>query len=88
MPELDIAQVRKDLGEKWGLHRPLTKQELGRALALSPKYGGEHIAKIEAGKTTVSGPVEVAIRMMLKGAKPHTMEGVIKPGYPRGEVRA
>jgi hypothetical protein len=70
-----------------GLGRPLTKQELGRALALSPKYGGEHIAKIEAGKTTVSGPVEVAIRMMLKGAKPHTMEDVIKPGYPRGEVR-
>jgi hypothetical protein len=87
MSDLDIVQVRKDLGEKWGLGRPITKQELGRALALSPKYGGEHIAKIEAGKTTVSGPVEVAIRMMLKGAKPHTMADVIKPGYPRGGVR-
>lgn len=87
MPDLDIAQVRVELGQKWGFGRSLTKQELGRALALSPRFGGQHIAKIEAGKTTVSGPVEVAIRMMLKGAKPHTMDGVIKPGYPRG-VRA
>jgi hypothetical protein len=87
MPDLDIAQVRVELGQKWGLGRSLTKQELGRALALSPRFGGQHIAKIEAGKTTVSGPVEVAIRMMLKGAKPHTMDDVIKPGYPRG-VRA
>jgi hypothetical protein len=29
----------------------------------------------------------VALRMMLKGAKPHTMDDVIVPGYPRGEVR-
>jgi hypothetical protein len=84
---LDIADVRVRLGDIWGLNRPLTKQELGRALALSPKYGGEHIAKLEHGKANVPGTMEVALRMMLKGAKPHTMDDVIVPGYPRGEVR-
>jgi hypothetical protein len=84
---LDIADVRVRLGQLWGLNRPLTKQELGRALCLSPKYGGEHIAKWENDKAPVSGTAEVAIRMMLKGAKPHTMDDVIVPGYPRGEVR-
>lgn len=84
---LSIADVRVRLGDIWGLNRPLTKQELGRALALSPKYGGEHVAKWESGKSPVSSTAEVALRMMLSGAKPHTMEDVILPGYPRGEVR-
>lgn len=84
---LNIADVRVRLGDIWGLGRPLTKQELGRALALSPKYGGEHVAKWESDKAPVSSTAEVAIRMMLNGAKPHTMEDVILPGYPRGEVR-
>lgn len=85
--ELNIANVRVKLGEMWGLNRPLTKQELGRALSLSPKYGGEHIAKWESHKSPVSGTAEVALRMMLGGARPHTMDDVIVPGYPRGEVR-
>jgi hypothetical protein len=84
---LDIAAARVRLGEIWGLNRPLTKQELGRALCLSPKYGGEHVAKWEKGDAPVSGTAEVAIRMMLNGARPHTMDDVILPGYPRGEVR-
>jgi hypothetical protein len=46
---LNIADVRVRLGEIWGLNRPLTKQELGRALALSP-YGGEHVAKWERAR--------------------------------------
>lgn len=84
---LDIAAARVKLGEIWGLGRPITKQELGRALALSPKYGGEHVGKWETGKAPCGGTAEVAIRMMLAGARPHTMDDVILPGYPRGEVR-
>lgn len=83
---LSISKVRDDLGHLWGLERSLTRAELARALDLSPRYGGSHISKLEAGKTTLSGPIEVAIRMMLKGAVPHTMAGVVKPGYPRGKV--
>jgi DNA-binding transcriptional regulator YiaG len=84
---LNIAVARVRLGEIWGLGRPLTKQELGRALNLSPQYGGEHVAKWESGRAPVSGTAEVALRMMLNGARPHTMDDVILPGYPRGEVR-
>jgi hypothetical protein len=84
---LDIGDVRVRLGAVWGLDRPVTKRELARALALSDKYGDEHVAKMENHKTAVSGPIDVALRMMLAGAKPPTMADVIKPGYPRGEVR-
>lgn len=87
MSGLDITEVRVKLGEVWGLDRPITKREMARALMLSDKYGDEHVAKMENGKTTVSGPIEVALRMMLDGAKPPTMSDVIKPGYPRGDVR-
>jgi len=83
---LDVAQVRNDLGHLWGLDRTLSRAELARALDLSPRYGGSHISKLEAGKTTLSGPIEVALRMMLAGCRPHTMDDVIKPGYPRGAL--
>jgi hypothetical protein len=86
-PPLDLSVARVRLGTIWGLDRPITKRELARALGLSPRYGDEHIAKVENGKTNLSGPIEVAVRMMLAGAKPHTMADVIRPGYPRGEVR-
>lgn len=85
--ELSIPKVREDLGQLWGLDRALTRAELARALDLSEKYGGSHISKLEAGKTNLSGPIEVAIRMMLDGAVPHTMKNVVKPGYPRGLAR-
>jgi hypothetical protein len=84
---LSIPLVREDLGRIWGLGRAITRAELARALDLSPRFGGSHISKLESGKTTLSGPIEVAIRMMLDGARPYTMEHVIKPGYPRGPAR-
>lgn len=84
---LNIADVRVRLGEIWGLERPITKAELGRALGLRPKYAGEHVGKWEKGKANLPMSAEVPIRMMLNGAKPHTMDDVIVPGYPRGEVR-
>lgn len=86
MSGLDISESRVRLGQVWGLGRPITKRELARALMLSDKYGDEHVAKMENGKSAVSGPIEVAVRMMLAGAKPPTMADVIRPGYPRGEV--
>jgi len=85
-PPLSISEVRRELGLLWGLDRTLTKVELARALSLSPDHGADHIARLEKGKTTMSGPIEVALRMMLSGAKPHTMNNLITPGYPRGFV--
>lgn len=86
-PSLDISEVRQALGALWGLDRSLSRAELARALDLSPKFGGSHVSKLERGIATLSGPIEVSIRMMLAGARPHTMDDVIKPGYPRGELR-
>lgn len=85
-----VTQARADLGRMWGLERDLTRAELARALDLSPVHGGSHISKLElpegnARKATLTGPIEVAIRMMLNGAVPHTADKIVKPGYPRGQ---
>jgi hypothetical protein len=82
-----VADARQELGDLWGFDRALTRAELGRALDLSPKFGGSHISKLEKGLTNLSGPIKVAMFMMLDGALPYTMSGVIKPGYPKGSVR-
>jgi hypothetical protein len=79
-----ITTAREKLGDLWGLGRPLTRAELARALKLSPRYGGSHISKLEDGKSALSGPIEVAVEMMLAGAVPPTMKDIVKPGYPRG----
>lgn len=84
---LTFSEIRLRLGIMWGLERPLTRMELGRALNLSEKSGGDYIARLERGNSDITGPLECALRMMLAGAIPHTMGDVVKPGYPRGGVR-
>lgn len=78
-----VENARRELGRLWGLERDLTRAELARALKLSDKHGGSHISKLEDGKTALSGPIEVAIAMMLGGAVPPTADHIVKPGYPR-----
>lgn len=80
---MTIEQIRKELGAKWGLGRSLTRAELGRALNLSGKSGGDYIARMERDGAEFTGAAEAAVRMMLAGAVPHTMNDVVKPGYPR-----
>jgi hypothetical protein len=87
--DLDIADSRDQLGRMWGLGRSLSRAELARALALSPVHGGSHVSKLELPKdnprrATLTGPIAVAIRMMLNGAVPATADSIVKPGYPRG----
>lgn len=87
-PELNITEVRKTLGHMWGLNRELTRAELGRALDLSPKWGGSHVSKLEhedpKKRATLSGPIKTCVEMMLDGGVPRHMANVVKPGYPRG----
>jgi hypothetical protein len=52
----------------WGLGRPLHRSELGRALRLDARDPGESVAIWERRGPT--GPVAVAISMMLAGAMP------------------
>lgn len=66
----DLHKARQTLGLLWGLGRPLHASELGRALRLGGRDPGESIRDYERGKTKISGPMSVAVEMMLRGALP------------------
>lgn len=70
MTPQDLTEARRTLGELWGLGRPLFASELARALRLGGRDPGETIRDYERGKTRISGPVSVAVEMMLAGAAP------------------
>ncbi len=75
----ELRKARDALGTLWGLGRPLKMAELGRALRLGGRDPGESIRDYERGKTTISGPVSVAIEMWLAGAPlPGGLDG-LKP---------
>lgn len=84
-----VSAARAKLGRLWGLDRDLTRAELARALDLSPVHGGGFVSKLEiddeSRRATLTGPVRVAIQLMLDGGVPDTMSSVVKPGYPRGK---
>jgi hypothetical protein len=67
----EIRSARAKLGKLWGLDRPLHASELARALRLKGRDPGATVLSWESG-TPVSGPVSVAIEMMLAGAAPPT----------------
>lgn len=70
MTGLELHAARATLGRLWGLGRPLHMSELGRALRLGGRDPGASIRDYERGKTKVSGPMSVAVEMMLRGALP------------------
>lgn len=71
----DLYAARRTLGMMWGLGRPLHAAEMGRALRLGGRDPGESIRDYERGKTRITGPVSVAVEMMLAGAKPPNHTG-------------
>jgi hypothetical protein len=70
MTGAELARSRATLGKLWGLDRPLRAAELGRILRLQGRDPGRSILDWEAGKFPVSGPVALAIDLMIAGAKP------------------
>lgn len=78
MTGAELHAARKRLGEMWGLGRPLQMSELGRALRLSGSDPGQSIRDYERGTTKISGPVSVAVDMMLGGALPPDGLDVLK----------
>jgi len=75
----EIRDARDKLGEMWELDRPLRMSELGRALRLRSRDVGATVHDWERGKSTISGPVSVAIEMMLAGAMPpDSLDEIIK----------
>lgn len=66
----ELRDARDKLGELWGLPRPVTMAQIGRALRLGGRDPGESIHDYERGKTRISGPVSVCVEMWLAGAAP------------------
>ena len=65
-----LYDARAVLGRMWNKGRPLHASELGRALRLGGRDPGASVRDYERGKTTISGPLSVAVEMMLNGALP------------------
>jgi hypothetical protein len=70
MTPAELHASRATLGQLWNKGRPLHASELGRALRLGGRDPGASIRDYERGKTPISGPLSVAIEMMLNGALP------------------
>lgn len=75
--EMQAARVK--LGELWGLDRQVLSAELGRVLGLGGRDPGESIRDYERGKTRISGPVALAIDLMLAGARPADLKARLRP---------
>lgn len=74
MTGTELRDARGALGELWGLGRPLQMVELGRLLGLGGRDKGASIRDYERGKTSISGPMALAIELMLSGARPADLE--------------
>lgn len=70
MTSATLYDARATLGQLWGKGRPLHASELGRALRLSGRDPGASVRDYERGRTPISGPISVAVQMMLNGALP------------------
>lgn len=82
----ELAQARRQLGNRWGLGRDLTLGELGAVLRLKSSNAWGTVESWEAGKREPSGPVTVAIELMLDGADPRHLQEALaakafKPGW-------
>lgn len=88
MTPTEIYAARRRLGELWGLDRPLFVLEMARALRMSPASAGKTIGEWESGKSKPSGPVQVALTMMLAGAQPPDLSEIQANAAVRSEQAA
>lgn len=78
MTGADIRKARATLGQLWGLNRPLHAAELARVLRLNARDPGLTIRRWEIGERSVSGPVSLAIDLMIAGAEPPDLQTAIR----------
>jgi len=76
----DLRDARATLGKLWGFGRPLRMSEMGRALRLGGRDPGASVRDYERGKTRISGPLALAVELLLSGARhpenPETFKSV------------
>lgn len=68
----ELREARGTLARLWYGEgaAPLSMADMGRILGLGGRDPGESIHDYERGKTKISGPITLAVRMMLAGALP------------------
>ena len=66
----ELRNARGELGRMWDFGRPVSMTEMGLILRLTGHDPGASIRDLERGKSRISGPVSVAVDMMLAGAIP------------------
>lgn len=62
----DIRAAREVLGHRWGMGRPLTRGEMGRALGLGGNDPSLAVSQLERDRKPVSGTVAKLVRLYLK----------------------
>lgn len=87
MSPQEMTEARRALGKMWGLDRWLTYGEMAHLLRLRPENGSETVMKWEEGSTPITGPVSVAVEMMLAGAVPPTRDQALAPTHARTSPR-
>ena len=79
MTQFAITRARDQLGQAYGLGRPLHAAELGRLLGCERRDPGASVLDWENGKRAISGAVAVAIGALLAGYRPPGFYQVIPP---------
>jgi hypothetical protein len=77
-----IRYARGRLGTIWGLDRPLHYSELAEVLRLAGRNPGDTVRSYERGHRQASGPVLLAIDMMIAGARPPGLELLLREWNP------
>ena len=85
MTPTEIRNARRRLAELWGIDRPLFVSELAAALRMAPASAGKTIGEWESGRAKPSGPVQVALSMMLEGARPPDLSAILAGAHERVE---
>lgn len=75
----DMRDARGELGRAWGLDRPLHMTELGRVLGLAGDDPGETVRDYERGKKPISGPIALALELLLAGGRPADLAERLRP---------
>ena len=81
---VDIRAARGALGEMWGLGRPLALAEMGRVLGFKSRDPGRQVKEMEDGRE-LSGPVVLAVGLMLDGARPSDLDRRLAPRVRQAE---
>jgi hypothetical protein len=78
--QIQLSEAMNVLGALWGLDRPVTPRELGKALELNPKNPARPIQDWLEGRRRPNEATLVAIEMMRLGAlPPRGLREVLEP---------